>query len=190
MGLFPPPSLSAHAFCYSWRRRDHWKCNLEYDYEMGHAARLGPPQPAKSMVTTIQYVWLLLHNICAWFSFRFIYSTGLCVNLPCCLAGLRLANIRWKPIVSDCMYSICVILKVKPKSAHYVLGVSVWLEDGLAGSPKCSAMIGSSCHCGVRYWNLAGQIALSYFDIVWQSMLCRFLFFLEHQPQRFRTIFV
>lgn len=135
-------------------------------------------------VTTIQYVWLLLHNICAWgkkkrmwFSFRFIYSIGLCVNLPCCLAVLRLENIRWKPIVSDCMYSICVILKVKPKSAHYVLGVSVWLEDGLASSPKCSAMIGSSCHCGVRYWNLAGQIALSYFDIVWHSMLCRFLFF-------------
>lgn len=38
-------------------------------------------------------------------------------------------------------------------------------------------MIGSSCHCGVRYWSLAGQIALPHFDIVWQLMLCRFIFF-------------
>lgn len=61
-------------------------------------------------------------------------------------------------------------------------------------------MIGSSCHCRVRYWNLAGQIALSHFDVVWQFMLCSFyvlpcilsffFFFLGHQPLRLRMIFL
>lgn len=67
-----------------------------------------------------------------------------------------------------CIHSWFVIIKVKLKCDHFELDVSVGLEGCLTSSLKCSAMIGSSCHSSVRYWNFVRQIALSHFDVVWQ----------------------